>query len=57
MNALTEFLAMGGYAFYVWASYAAAFVLIGGIVLWSRYELNAARQRIFVRARRTERSR
>ena len=57
MSALTEFFSMGGYALYVWTSYAAAFILIGGIVLWSRHELKATRQRVFVRARRSERKR
>lgn len=50
MNSLSEFLAMGGYAFYVWSSFAAAFLLVGGIIIWSRYELIVTRRRVFARA-------
>lgn len=33
MNAFTEFLSMGGYAFYVWTSYGlVAVVLLGNLI-------------------------
>ena len=34
MERVTEFFAMGGYAGYVWPAYAAAFLLLGGL-LWT----------------------
>ena len=34
MQAVTNFLAMGGYAAYVWPAYGAAVVLLGGL-LWA----------------------
>ena len=36
MSSLTEFLHMGGYAFYVWSSYAVVTVTMVWIVLSSR---------------------
>jgi heme exporter protein CcmD len=35
---LSEFLSMGGYAFFVWGSYITAFLAIGGeiILVWRR---------------------
>lgn len=35
---MTEFLAMGGYAHFVWSSYGVAVVLLGGLALatWAR---------------------
>jgi heme exporter protein D len=33
-NSAAEFFAMGGYAFYVWGSYAVAAVCIAGEVWW-----------------------
>ena len=53
MSALQEFLSMGGYAFYVWTSFGIAFLLIGGIVVWSERQLAATRRRVFQRARQT----
>lgn len=57
MSTFTEFLHMGGYAFYVWTSYAMTFLLIGGILVWSARELRVTRQRVFERARRAEKRR
>lgn len=51
MNALSEFFSMGGYAFYVWSSFGATFLLVGGIVAWSRHELATTRRQVFARAR------
>jgi len=39
---VTEFLAMGGYAAYVWSAFSIAFLLMGGLFLQSR---DAARRR------------
>jgi heme exporter protein D len=39
---LTDYLAMGGYAAYVWSAFAIAFALMGGLFLQSRH---AARRR------------
>lgn len=35
MTGLTEFLNMGGYAVYVWCSYAAAFGILGALTVWT----------------------
>jgi heme exporter protein D len=40
----TKFFSMGGYAFYVWGSYAAALIVMGGEViflLWRKRTLAA----------------
>jgi heme exporter protein D len=51
MSRLDTYLAMGGYAAFVWPAYAVAFVVLGGLVLasWRRYrdsrrELEALRR-------------
>lgn len=40
---MSEFLHMGGYAFYVWMSYALALLLLGGIALWSARQFRKTR--------------
>ena len=42
---MSEFLNMGGYALYVWGSYGAAVVIIGGLsfLSWRRLRASAAR--------------
>jgi len=35
MSSLDAFLAMGGYADYVWPAYAAAAIMLGGLAGWS----------------------
>jgi len=35
MSSLGAFLAMGGYADYVWPAYAAAAIMLGGLAAWS----------------------
>ncbi len=35
MSGLDAFLAMGGYAGYVWPAYAAAAIVLGGLLAWS----------------------
>jgi heme exporter protein D len=39
MNAITGFLAMGGFAAFVWPAYGLAFAVLGGLALhsWRRY--------------------
>ena len=51
MSELAEFLHMGGYAAYVWSSYAFTLVVIGGILWWSARELRATREATLKRAR------
>ena len=41
-NTLTEFFAMGGYAFYVWGSVGATFALMAGEVVALRLRRRAA---------------
>lgn len=50
MNPITEFFAMGGYAFYVWTSFGVTACLLGGIAVWSAREFAAVRRRTFARA-------
>ena len=50
MSAVAEFLAMGGYALYVWSSFAIAAVLLGGIAAWSAIEARRVERRTFARA-------
>jgi heme exporter protein D len=44
MNAVAAYLAMGGYAAYVWPAYAVATIAIGGITFlsWRRYRASEA---------------
>lgn len=39
MDALFSFLSMGGYGAYVWPSYALALLVMGGLYVLSRHEL------------------
>jgi heme exporter protein D len=43
MNALSAWLAMGGYAGFVWPAYGIAVVVLGGLTLhsWRRYRAGA----------------
>jgi len=41
----SEFFSMGGYAFYVWGSYAVALVVLGGEVLLLRQRKKALQAR------------
>ncbi|NND91413.1 MAG: heme exporter protein CcmD [Granulosicoccus sp.] len=52
---MIEFLSMGGYAFYVWSSYAIATLLLGGIVIWSARRYRSVRNDAINRARRYRR--
>lgn len=44
MNAIGGFLAMGGYAQYVWPAYGLAVAVLGGIAVysWRRYRASIA---------------
>jgi len=50
MDKLADFFHMGGYAWYVWPSYALAFLVLIANVLWSSRELRTVRHKIFKRA-------
>jgi heme exporter protein D len=54
MNALSEFFDMGGYAAFVWPSYALTFVVVGLNIVWARRLLaksrEEARRRLAMRA-------
>ncbi|HEY2417197.1 MAG TPA: heme exporter protein CcmD [Steroidobacteraceae bacterium] len=41
---LTTFLAMGGYAVYVWPCYALAALVVGFNILWARRSLRLAQR-------------
>jgi len=51
---MTEFFAMGGYAFYVWASYGAALLLIFLEIIWVRRRQRTILQRLGRMKRMTE---
>ena len=53
-EAVTQFLEMGGYAAYVWASYGLALILLAGALAWSRHSLKQ-RQRVFDELKRQRR--
>jgi heme exporter protein D len=42
MSGIANYLAMGGYAFYVWSAYGAAAAVLGGLTLWSWRSYRAA---------------
>ena len=44
MSGVAAYLAMGGYAAFVWPAYAIALVVLGGIVVqsWRRYRIAGA---------------
>ena len=44
MNAVADWLAMGGYAGFVWSAYGIAALVLGGIAFhsWRRHRLSAA---------------
>ncbi len=41
-QSLSDFLAMGGYGFYVWGSFGATAVCLAGELLWVRHRHAAA---------------
>jgi heme exporter protein D len=41
-NTLGAYLAMGGYAVFVWPAYGVAFTVLGGLGLWSRVRYRRA---------------
>lgn len=54
---MKEFLYMGGYAFYVWTSYALALLMLGGVVVWSLWQSRRIRVRAIRQARQRRRER
>ena len=50
MDSVTEFLHMGGYAFFVWSSYALTALCLAGVVLWSSVKYRKTREQSFKRA-------
>lgn len=44
MDAVEEFLGMGGYAAYVWPAFGVTAVLLVGLFSWSRISLKAAQR-------------
>ncbi len=46
MDAIREFLAMGGYAVYVWSAYGLAAVVLGTLAIVSLRELAAHRREV-----------
>ncbi|MBM3487640.1 MAG: heme exporter protein CcmD [Alphaproteobacteria bacterium] len=46
MDALGQFLAMGGYGAYVWPAYAIALVVLAGILIASVRTLNTRRRAV-----------
>jgi len=52
MTALTEFLNMGGYAFYVWTAYGLSFLLILGVLIGSSREQRRVTRESFAAALR-----
>ena len=52
---MLEFLNMGGYALYVWTSYAIALIILGGVVLWSAHRYRSVRVSAIRRAQQHRR--
>lgn len=57
MTDLADFLAMGGYAAYVWPSFALTAVVLGAVVIGSLVEHRRVRTQTFRRARQSRRER
>lgn len=55
VDKLVEFFHMGGYAWYVWPSYALTFVVLMANVFWSSRQLRTVRDKIFKRAGQSRR--
>lgn len=45
MTGAAEFFHMGGYAFYIWSSYAVTALVLVGLFVWSRLGLRSAEKR------------
>jgi len=50
MDSLAEFFYMGGYAFFVWSSYALTTICLAGVVMWSSVQYRKTRKQSFKRA-------
>lgn len=44
MNSIAQFLHMGGYAIFVWPSFAAAAIVLSALLVWSLRDLRKERQ-------------
>ena len=55
METLHDFLAMGGYAAYVWPAYAVAALLLGGLAIASWRKLRAAERALAMLEQRSRR--
>ncbi len=55
MSALARFLAMGGYAVFVWPAYAVALFVLGGLVLASLRRYRSSLRALEALERRRER--
>lgn len=45
-ESLSDFLSMGNYGFYVWLSYAASIIAMGGLIWFSRREEKQIMQQV-----------
>lgn len=50
MSDFMEFLSMGGYAFYVWTSFALTTIILLAVVIWSARQLKQSQADAFRRA-------
>ena len=50
MSKFMEFLSMGGYAYYVWSSFAITTVILLAVVVWSARQLKQSKAAAFRRA-------
>ena len=44
MDSITQFLHMGGYAIFVWPSFAVAAIVLSALLVWSLRDLRKERQ-------------
>ncbi|MFK7891733.1 MAG: heme exporter protein CcmD [Granulosicoccus sp.] len=54
MSSLSEFLHMGGYAFYVWSSYGLTVICLAAVFLWSSAQHRKALEQAIRRGRKSE---
>lgn len=52
---MSEFFNMGGYAVYVWTSYAIALIILGGVVFWTVHQYRSVRVSAIRRAQQHRR--
>lgn len=49
-DSFSDFLDMGGYAFFVWSSYGLTAICLIGVVTWSYFQHKKTREQSFKRA-------